>query len=302
MKHAKLKRLTLAAILGASIAFCPFNTAQTFATANTSVNVNVNVTQNYIDWTKGKDAVITAKGVGLPKNGQTALARVAAIMDAQRNILGIIKGVSIDSDTLMEDLMVASDTVKRQISGLLKGAQIVREGENPDGSYFVEMSVPLFGEKDSVAAIAIPEVKKTTHLTPLPKVSPKETKVPPKEVRAIKNAAYTGVVVDASGLGLEPTFSPVIFDTNGRAIYGVNNIDADFAIREGMVGYAKSVESATASSRVTANPLVVKAVSVKGGTSPNKVNAVVSVEDGDRILLAKESSKMLDKCAVMMVR
>ncbi len=302
MKHAKLKRLALAAILGATLAFSPFNAAQTFAAADTSVNVNVNVTQNYIDWTKGKDAVITAKGVGLPKNGQTALARVAAIMDAQRNILGIIKGVSIDSDTLMEDLMVANDTVKRQISGLLKGAQIVREGENPDGSYFVEMSVPLFGDKDSLAAVAIPEIKKTTHITPLPKVSPKETKVPPKEIRAIKNATYTGVVVDASGLGLEPTFSPVIFDTNGRAIYGVNNIDADFAIREGMVGYAKSVESATANSRVTANPLVVKAVSVKGGASPNKVNAVVSVEDGDRILIANENSKMLDKCAVMMVR
>lgn len=302
MKHTK--RMALAAILGATLAFCPFNASYGY-TANTSVNVNVNVsnpTQNYIDWTKGKDSVITAKGVGLPKNGQTALARVAAVMDAQRNLLGIIKGVSIDSDTIMQDLMVSNDTVTRKISGLLKGAQIVREGENPDGSYYVEMTVPLFGEKDSVAAVAIPEVKKTSFLKPLPRVKPEETKVPPQEVRVIKNAAYTGLVVDASGLGLEPTFSPVVYDTNGRAIYGVNNIDADFAIREGMVGYAKSVESATSNNRVTANPLVIKAVNVKGGASPNKVNAVVSVEDGDRILLANESSKMLDKYAVMMVR
>ena len=303
MKHKKLKSITLAALLSASLAFSPFSYTEGYAAPASLVKLNTAAqTQTGIDWTKGKDSAVTAKGVGLPKNGSSALARVAAVMDAQRNLLGIIKGVSIDSETILQDLMVKSDTVRREISGLLKGAQIVSEGENADGSYFVVMSVPLFGATDSVASVALPAVQKTSVVQPIPKANPQITKVPPKEVRIIKEATYTGLVVDASGLGLEPTFSPVIFDTNGRAIYGASNIDPDFAIREGMVGYAKTVETAAVNTRVTANPLVVKAVSVKGGASPNKVNAVVSVEDADRILFANESSKMLDKYAVIMVR
>ena len=54
---------------------------------------------------------------------------MAAVMDAQRNLLGIIKGVQIDSDTLMQDLIIESDTVKRNINGLLRGAQIIEEYE-----------------------------------------------------------------------------------------------------------------------------------------------------------------------------
>ena len=51
------------------------------------------------------------------------------------------------------------------------------------------------------------------------------------------------------------------------------------------------------------NPLVVKAVEVKGGkNSINKVNVVVSVEDADRILLANEKSGMLENLAVVFVK
>ena len=127
--------------------------------------------------------------------------------------------------------------------------------------------------------------------------------MPKQEVKAVKSAAFTGVIVDASGLGLEATFSPVIYDENGRGIYGMKNINPDFAISKGMVEYAMNRDQAIANSRAGASPLVVKAVAVKGGTnSVNKVNVVVSVNDGDKILLANEKSGMLQNCSVVFVK
>ena len=304
MKTFKSKKLTMAIALGMAVSFGGF-TATAVAAPMDSVEVAVNVAlqQGTIDWTKGSDSKIEAIGVGLPGNKSMAMARVAAIMDAQRNLLGIIKGVQIDSDTLMEDLLVTSDVVKRNIGGVLQGAQVIAEGTNADGSYFVRMSVPLYGASNSVAAAALPEVVKNITPEPIPVVNVKTTPLKKETIKKVQSSAYTGVVVDASGLGLKPTFSPIIYYTNGRAISGINTIDSAFAIANGMVGYANELGQATSGSRAGANPMVVKAESVKGGTnSTNPVNVVVSVEDADKILLANEKSGMLENCAVMFVR
>ena len=132
-------------------------------------------------------------------------------------------------------------------------------------------------------------------------VARKEHQVAELEVGLLDIGAV--VVVDAAGLGLEGTFSPVIYDVNGRAIYGMRNIDKDFAISKGMVEYYNDLQTATVNSRAGANPLVVKAVSVRGGAnSVNPVNVVVSVEDGDKILYANEKSGMLENKAVAFVK
>lgn len=124
-----------------------------------------------------------------------------------------------------------------------------------------------------------------------------------KEAKVPQRAGYTGVIVDVSSLGLEKTYSPVIYDTNGRAIYGMKDIDPEFAISKGMVEYAVSSESTVEDSHAGANPLVVKAVAVQGrGNSLEKMNVIVSVEDGDRILLANENAEMLKKCAVVFIK
>ena len=295
----------LAAVaVGAALTFA----APSYAAAvNTDLSVNVTLQQNTIDWTGENGGNITAVGVGIPKGQGYALARVAAMTDAQRNLLGIINGVNIDADTLIQDLMVQNDTIKRNIGGVLKGAVVVDEGVNPDGNYFVRMSVPLYGSgsgpQSSVAAAVLPTAFQNIVPQPLPQVNETLTQLPKQEIKIARSSGYTGVVIDASGMGLKTTFSPVIYDTNGRAIYGASNINPDLAISKGMVGYSSSLEKATSSSRAGSNPLVIKAVSLRGGASAtNMVNVVVSVEDGDRILLANESSRMLDNCAVVFVR
>ncbi|MBQ3114167.1 MAG: LPP20 family lipoprotein [Phascolarctobacterium sp.] len=257
---------------------------------------------NTVNWSKGD---VTAIGVGYPPEEMgvrgNSIARRAAMVDAQRNLLEITKGVQIDAETTVENMTVSSDVVNSKVQGLLKGAQIFEEGNLDDGGYYVKMRIALYGSTNSLASVAMTEY--TKDIQPQEFAEVEDTELSKKEVKQVKRAGYTGVIVDALGLGLESTFSPAILDTNGRVVYGIANVDKDVVISKGMVDYANAVEDATYGSRAGNNPLVIKAVEVKGGkNSVNKVNVVVSVEDADRILLANEQSGMLENLAVVFVK
>ena len=250
-------------------------------------------------WEQG---TITAEGFGTPPMGTygskaSIMARRAAIVDAQRNLAEQVSGVQVDAETTVENYVISSDLVKTKVSALIKGAVVVEEQMMPDGAYRVVMSMPMYGTQGLASAI-MPAIRDNTPPTPPPPVISATI-----TTQIQMGGTYTGVIVDAGGMGLKPSFSPVIYDTNGRAIYGVSNINYDQAISQGMVGYSSSVSAAQTLPRVGATPLVIKAVQVRGGNnSTNPVNVVVSVDDGDRILAANQQSQMLMNGAVVFVR
>ena len=250
-------------------------------------------------WEQG---TITAEGFGTPPAGAygskaSIMARRAAIVDAQRNLAEQVSGVQVDAETTVENFVISSDLVKTKVSALIKGAMVVEEQMMPDGAYRVVMSMPMYGTQGLASAI-MPAIRDNTPPTPPPPVISATI-----TTQIQMGGTYTGVIVDAGGMGLKPSFSPVIYDTNGRAIYGVSNINYDQAISQGMVGYSTSVSAAQTLPRVGATPLVIKAVQVRGGNnSTNPVNVVVSVDDGDRILAANQQSQMLMNGAVVFVR
>ena len=250
-------------------------------------------------WEQG---TITAEGFGTPPAGAygskaSIMARRAAIVDAQRNLAEQVSGVQVDAETTVENFVISSDLVKTKVSALIKGAMVVEEQMMPDGAYRVVMSMPMYGTQGLASAI-MPAIRDNTPPTPPPPVISATI-----TTQIQMGGTYTGVIVDAGGMGLKPSFSPVIYDTNGRAIYGVSNINYDQAISQGMVGYSASVSAAQTLPRVGATPLVVRAVQVRGGNnSTNPVNVVVSVDDGDRILAANQQSQMLMNGSVVFVR
>lgn len=254
-------------------------------------------------WDEG---TIVAEGFGTPPNGvygsrANIMARRAAIVDAQRNLAEQINGVQVDAETTVENFVTTSDVVKTKVSALVKGAMVVEEQLMPDGSYHVVMSMPMYGTQGLSSAI-MPAIRPNTPPTPPPPVI-SATITAEITTHVQTRGGYTGVIVDASGMGLKPSFSPVIYDTNGRAIYGVSNINYDQAISQGMVGYSTSVSSAQTLPRAGGSPLVIRAVQVRGGNnSTNPVNVVVSVDDGDRILAANAQSQMLMNGNVVFVR
>jgi hypothetical protein len=220
-------------------------------------------------------------------------ARRAAIVDAQRNLLEAINGVQVDSETTMENLAISSDIVKTRVSGLIKGARIVREQQMPDGSYQIVMAIKMYGQ-DGIAGVIEDKLATTTPQS-LPAISP--TYVPSV---ADMPRQYTGLVVDARGLDLDRSMGPMVYDTEGRVIYGNQYVEHSYVIQNGLVDYASSLNSIAlvenGQSRAGKKPLVIKAIAVK----EHNRNVIISKADGDAVLAASAPTSFLLKCAVVL--
>lgn len=191
--------------------------------------------------------------------------------------------------------MLKSDIIHTKVNGIITGARVISEEVQSDGVYKVTMAVPVYGV-GSISDVAINAVIGESAPVPVP--------VPPVNYQPTVSISggYTGLVINAKNSGLVRTFCPAIYDTNGRAIYGVHNVDKKYAIDYGVVGYAKGEDGwdkvLAGTSRAGNNPLNINIVSVRERTV-NKCDVVISVEDADRILAENQKSHFLDKYAVM---
>jgi hypothetical protein len=100
--------------------------------------------------------VIQAKGYGampnepsMPLSQKQLLAERAAKLDAYRNLLEQIKGVQLDSQTTVQDLITEDDTILTNIEAFIRGARIVGSKLLPNKAHEVIVEISL----DSLKAI-----------------------------------------------------------------------------------------------------------------------------------------------------
>lgn len=262
-------------------------------------------------------ATIEAIGYGAP--GQDRIAGFTAAKSmAQRELVSIVNGVQLDSETTVQQARTVSDVINIRVSGLLRGAKVAEQGVYQDGTYWVKMVMPMYGSVSSLASAVMQENARIESFpAPVPSVAPSE---PNLQVNVTVNnggsgvsapsvtgssaapapagqavGGYTGLIVDCRTLGLKPVMSPVIKNDQNSPIYGYKNLDSKKVINNGMAGY---VSDMSAASRAGNNPLVVKAVALDNHNS----NPIVTVADANRILIENQASGFLDNCAVVFVR
>lgn len=265
-----------------------------------------------VNWSSGE---ATATGVGAPPSNAANVAQAralglrAATVVARRNLLELLKGVQIDSSTTVQNFMIADDTVLSKVKGALHNARTVTTTYMSDGSVEVTVAVTLRGLNEAVAGrnqAARPPLQPAQAVRPAPP-PPSRPAIPdgtpayaptPAPRAAQQTAGHSGLLVDARGLGLKPAMSPRIYDQAGNEVYGSSFVGREYAVQQGMVGYAKDVEKAAKNERVADNPLVVKAVSVSG---PSKTDIVISNDAAELIRQAVRSNNFLEKSRVMVV-
>lgn len=287
-KRAYLIGMVAAMFLLAPVwGFCQWDDALVESMPNGSVN-----------WSTG---IIQAKGIGAPpesfygKPQARPMAMRAAQLDAYRNLLEITQGVRVNSTTLVKNYVTENDIIMTRVDGLVKGAQVTNTEYMSDGTVEVTLQMSLNG--DLARVVLPPEVGSQEPLPPAaPEMMPQEAPAPAPEAPA--PAVYTGLVVDAKGLGAKPAMAPKILDAEGREVYGSAYVSREYAVSQGMSGYAKQLESATANQRVTDNPLVVKGVKTEG---PGQCDIVIDSADAEMLKSAAENLSFLEKCRVMIV-
>lgn len=265
------------------------------------------VGQGSINWSAG---FIEAKGIGAPpdkylgKINARPMALRAAKVDAYRNLLEITKGVQVDSRTTVKDFAVESDVINTQVEGLVKGAQIVDQQYLSDGTVEVTLRMPLYGE---LSKIMIPiSIQKRKEIPPPPPVveapapppAPAVTAPAPPPPPPPAAVAYTGLVVDARGIQARPAMSPRIYDEDGKEVYGSANVDREYAVQQGMSGYARDLTAAQSNQRVTASPITVKGLKTGGA---GRSDLVISNADAQLIRASAENASFMKKCRVMIV-
>ena len=252
-----------------------------------------------VNWSAG---YIEAVGIGAPpanaigKPQARPLALRAAELDAKRNLLEITKGMRIDSTTVVKDYTVESDIINSQVEGFIKGAQVVNRDYMSDGTVEVTVRMPIFGDFSQVIVPKILERK--ADATPPVVAPPAVPPAPPAAPSAPTGPIYTGLVVDARGIQTRPAMAPKILDENGQEVYGSMNVDREYAVQQGMSGYARDLTAAQSNSRVTNNPLTVKGVKTQG---PGRSDVVISNADAAAIRSAADNLTFIKKCRVMIV-
>jgi hypothetical protein len=224
---------------------------------------------------------ITATGIGMAGGpGGRAGVIMAAKLDALRNLLSTINGITMTSQTTVENQMLASDVIKTRVEGIAKNYRMVGEPRYyDDGSIEVTIEMSLDGP---FMEALLPEAMGGGQ--PLSS--------------AVAGVAYTGLIVDATGLGARPAIAPRILNEDGAEVYGSSYVSRDWAIKYGMVGYEKELGSALENDRVTDNPLVARGLQTSG---PNRADIIISNDDAQKLHSMKENLSFLQKCRVIVL-
>ncbi|MCP4370776.1 MAG: hypothetical protein GY797_22085 [Deltaproteobacteria bacterium] len=253
----------------------------------------------YINWTTG---IVQAKGIGirLKKNsGNSSVSNMKVLSDskndARHNMMKIIKTVRIDSVKKATNYATINKSAAKQLEEIILKAQ---ENEKmrkymSDGTVEVYLQLSLYG---GFAQLFLPQEIKQIESIKQVAIRGKTSSSQPSETSHFKH--YTGLVVDATGISVNPAMAPRLLDEDGKEVYGAAFASREFAVQKGMSGYSKDSKTAKASPRVGNNPLSVKGLRTTG---PGNCDIVISNADASILRNSSEHLAFLKKCRVIIV-
>jgi len=168
-------------------------------------NGSVNWSEQYVE-AKGS-AVIDYER--FPNAAQAkAMATRGAVVVAQRNLLEILQGVNVVSETTVKDMMIQSDYIYTRVDGIVKGARQVGEALEKDGMIEVTMQVPLY-ETNGLAPAVYDGV------AGLPGM---QNRLLPADLEVGDGDVPSGLVFNFNGKQYDPSLFPLVVDENGKLL------------------------------------------------------------------------------------
>ncbi|MBT3716042.1 MAG: hypothetical protein HOG45_05725 [Deltaproteobacteria bacterium] len=290
-------------LLGLTVSLFGFTTLQAQDCAGTGCfpqEVQDQCTKNFregcVDWGNG---IFYAVGLGVPNPKFKSIAQrnysavVAAEQVAMRNLLRLVETTQLDSETTVLDGMLSSDSIRTRISGKLRQVQVVGAPRYmSDGSVNITMKmqmgevIEVLASDPGIAAFSVPYEIKGQQASGNSANSTSAAGV------------FTGLLIDARGTEISPALSPKVLNEDGDVIYGYADVDRQFSLDQGMMGYLKDPQSARSNDRIKGRPFEIKALRSSG---KNNADLVISNADGIRLRQMNREQAFLREARVMVI-
>ena len=303
-----------------------------------------------LNWSNG---VVNAVGFGRGTDEFSAIT--AARVVAEANLLGMLKGVQIDSTTTVENAILGKQIIERKIQGVLKGATVIdqkfdaaeqmakvvvatglesvadvlpdrfRECPQAPSDFEPRLSNAFYTfEKIDPENNYIPDevilrgdLEEVQHLLEKSKQKDETVRKLLAELEALEEAketqkteeAYTGLIINASGLDVKQVLFPRIyyrdgdgFDTQAtqpkdyKLLYGDETANRPGEAVEIWAAWTQTLNDAKAHNLVKENPLVVQAIGVSGSG-----DSVISAEAAEKIESLEKEYHFLQQGKVVIV-
>ena len=261
-----------------------------------------------VNWSQGH--IICS---GESAEGQSSYAaKTSAKVIAQRNLLEVVKGVRIDSTTLIVDGMLSSDVISSRVSGSIKGAQITSNKYDSQLKSSVA-TLKLEMGKDLLSALLSDPTKLswnekieklwnsfdfvatanastyTNHdkatieklLADLRKSGDTQgSNYLESVLHDINDVHYSGILIDISAISdFQKAMVVKLVDENGKEIYPLDLVSRDTLLKKNTsVGYIYGFDDARNNTRVFSKPLELKAENVYKNRKSNIVLTNAQVE------------------------
>ncbi|MDW8106076.1 MAG: hypothetical protein RMK45_01210 [Armatimonadota bacterium] len=263
-----------------------------------------------IDWSKG---TLSATGIGLMPRDESDRARAYlkargyARLDALANLLMLVNRVQVDARYTGADYVAQSEEIRAAVNGFLRGAMITDERKvyiEGQEAVQVTVTIPMHGQRGLSSVLLGNRAAPTTPVAPpepaLPRLEVVRPNVPISESAPTVEGNYTGLIIDARGLGVQPAMAPRILKADGTVLYGTGKLDPDLVLERGLAAYYKDLNAARADARAGSNPLIIKAIGVYRRAVAT-TDVVISDADAAKLLAENQRTKFLDKLQVVFV-
>ena len=248
-----------------------------------SVDYREPLTTGCINWTTW---TVTAKGVG-------------SLQDATDNALLTAYQVRMDADSRLVDLIKPKLDLQVKVEEMAAAAAVIDQKTLPTGHLEVTVQMALSG---GFAQLVLPtEIKQVESIKPLSHpqgniASAVVTSNTPQT--GAEPNAYTGLIVDARGIGAQPAMVPVLLDENGEEVYSPAFVSREFAVQQGVCQYMSILGDSANLVRVAPKPLLVKGLRtrVQGGC-----DIVISNADASRLRGVSSHLSFLKQCRVIIL-
>jgi len=250
-----------------------------------------------IDWARG---VVQAKGISEPikkaaekASRNSPKARAEAKNDARLKLLETVKRIKIDSKRSIGDMAAKNKTIMTQIKDMVYDATEIEKFRKymSDGSVEVILQMNLHG---GLIQLVLPE--KIRQIEGIKQIKPGANSSAADT--ASVSEAYTGLLVDARSIEVQPALVFKILDENLEEVFGPAFVSREFVVQNGMAAYYADIQAAKANPRVAHHPLVVKALRTDW---PSRCDIIISKTDAAKLKSASHHLLFLKEARVVIL-